>query len=235
VLGLGGWKKEQVWKKGPTRYWTLATYVSACVLDALHMWSLEDSLQESVLSFHHVGSSGQPQDIRFCAFLICWDISQPKTLILLWQGFIYCRCSPLSSGFYRCDETPGPKVTWRGKGLHHLYFHITVHHWRQAEWELKTGQKHGADTEIMKSGTYWLASMDSIGPVPSLPLSPHPVFFPSFLSYLSTLYPYHSFPSLLSSQSIPVHSPSLISTPLPLLRKRWFPMDINQPWHIKLQ
>ncbi|EDL21040.1 mCG140729 [Mus musculus] len=44
------------------------------------------------------------------------------------------------------------KETWGGKGLFGLHFHITVHHQRKSEQELKQGRdlETGADAEAME-------------------------------------------------------------------------------------
>jgi hypothetical protein len=41
--------------------------------------------------------------------------------VTLWEG------THLRQGSYCCDEAPGPKATWGGKGLFHSQVHVTVH------------------------------------------------------------------------------------------------------------
>ena len=51
------------------------------------------------------------------------------------------------------------KAHWEGKGLLFLDFHITVHHQKKSEQELKQGSilEAGAHAEAMEDAAYWFA------------------------------------------------------------------------------
>ena len=53
--------------------------------------------------------------------------SNNREIYICWVSWSYC-CH---------DETPWPKVSWKGKCLFDLHFHVTVHHWRKSGQELR--------------------------------------------------------------------------------------------------
>jgi hypothetical protein len=58
----------------------------------------------------------------------------------------------LSQGFYSCTKLHDQEVSWGGKDLFSLYFHIAVHHQRKSGLELKQVRnlKAGYDVDAME-------------------------------------------------------------------------------------
>jgi hypothetical protein len=51
------------------------------------------------------------------------------------------------------------KVSWGGKGLFSLHFHIAVHHQRKSGLELKQARKQELMQRPWRDVPYWLASL----------------------------------------------------------------------------
>jgi hypothetical protein len=77
---------------------------------------------------------------------------------------VYMEC--LSQGFYSCTKHHDQEVSWGGKSLFSLHFHIAVHHQRKSGQEFTQGRnlEAGADAGAMEGCSLlacfpWLAQL----------------------------------------------------------------------------